>query len=200
MKLNYILAFAISLLLCICSCNNNSSINNANNEHERTDSVSISNDSISQIKVPENDSIACYLDSVIGRFHVKHFTQNDSTSRFVPGYLHRYVINNQEIDSTSLPYARKACIFVYDRNNVIKKEITRSELHKVIQMEDIEYFHLYIKEVKFDNEKNLVFTVSLSMEDTYYVFECDYVYKNGKFKLEECREYDDEGMESWKVE
>lgn len=38
------------------------------------------------------------------------------------------------------------------------------------------------------------------MEDTYYVLECDYVYKNGKFKLEECREYDDEGMESWKVE
>ena len=154
------------------------------------------NDGITKIPLPSKDSIDDFCDSVIGRFHIRHFTRNDSTRKFVPGHLQRFVTGIEDkIDSTNLPYARKACLYVCDRNKVYQKEITIDELQRKIKVDDIEYFQLYIGTTKLTNDSNLLFTVSLSMDDTYYVFEFDYEYHDGKFTLKKCRMYDDEGEE-----
>ena len=68
-----------------------------------------------------------------------------------------------------------------------------------IKVDDIEYFQIYIGTTKLTNDSNLLFTVSLSMDDTYYVFEFDYEYHDGKFTLKKCRMYDEEGEEEINV-
>ncbi len=118
----------------------------------------------------------------------------------MPGHLQRFVTGIEEkIDSTNLPYARKACLYVCDKNKVYQKEITIDELQRKIKVDDIEYFQIYIGTTKLTNDSNLLFTVSLSMDDTYYVFEFDYEYHDGKFTLKKCRMYDEEGEEEINV-
>ena len=79
--------------------------------------------------------------------------------------------------------------------------VTRTKfIKKKLQlMNDIEYFQIYIGTTKLTNDSNLLFTVSLSMDDTYYVFEFDYEYHDGKFTLKKCRMYDEEGEEEINV-
>ena len=190
-----LIALLSSLLLSCKNQHSNDAISVKN-----ADSILVNekshNDGITKIPLPSKDSIADFCDSVIGRFHIRHFTRNDSTRKFVPGHLQRFVTGIEDkIDSTNLPYARKACLYVCDRNKVYQKEITIDELQRKIKVDDIEYFQLYIGTTKLTNDSNLLFTVSLSMDDTYYVFEFDYEYHDGKFTLKKCRMYDDEGKE-----
>ena len=194
--------FILPLTFLLFSCKNQNS-NDAINVKD-TDSILVKNEShndgITKIPLPSKDSIADFCDSVIGRFHIRHFTRNDSTRKFVPGHLQRFVTGIEDkIDSTNLPYARKACLYVCDKNKVYQKEITIDELQRKIKVDDIEYFLLYIGTTKLTNDSNLLFTVSLSMDDTYYVFEFDYEYHDGKFTLKKCRMYDEEGEEEINV-
>ena len=150
-------------------------------------------------QIPINDSIASYCDSVIGKFKLRYYTKNDSTGRFVPGPLQRYSNQELKVDSTTLPYARKACLFVCEGNIVHQKEINRIELQKTINVEDLEYFQIHTITVKSSDNDGLLFTISLSMDDTLYYYEFDYEYHNGKFTLIKCRMFDDEGIEDIKV-
>lgn len=146
-----------------------------------------------------NDSISNYYEGIIGDYRVEYYIRNDSTSRFVPGHLQRYVYPSQEVDSTSLPYARKIHILVSKGEKSIRKEITRSELHSVAKVEDIEYFQIQTVTAKYSQRKNILFTISMSMDDTLYYYEFDYEYKDGEFTLIEYRGYDDEGVQTVRV-
>ena len=86
MKKKGFLALIFFALLLLGSCRDTSAIKNDKSDSDSINNVS-QNDSISKIMPPANDSIACYLDSVIGRFHVKHFTTNDSTELCILTYL-----------------------------------------------------------------------------------------------------------------
>lgn len=181
----------------LLSCNNKPSIV----ETMRVDSVFVDTIASNQhpISISLNDSISDYYEGVIGDYRVQYYIGNDSASRFVPGHLQKYVYPTQEIDSTSLPYARKIHIIVCEGEKSIKKEITRSELHTAIKVEDIEYFQIQTITAKYSQRKNILFTISMSMDDTLYYYEFDYEYKDGKFTLTEFRIYDDEGVQIVKM-
>ena len=77
-----IFAFIFLLQILLGSCRDTSVINNTKKVCDNSIKNKVFlNDRISRINPPANDSVACYLDSVIGRFHVKHFTLNDSTGK-----------------------------------------------------------------------------------------------------------------------
>ena len=188
-----IIAFFHFFLL---SCGNQP--HNGKNDSIQTEENVQKNDN-DLFSMPINDSITSFCDSVIGKFKVRYYTRNDSTERFVPGPLQRDTNQELKVDSTTLPYARKACLFVCEGNRVHQKEITRIELQKTINVEDLEYFQIHTITIKSSNKDSLLFTVSLSMDDTLYFFEFDYEYHNGKFTLIRCRMFDDEGVEEIKV-
>lgn len=200
------LAIIIILQLTIFSCRNRSTDNEIDTERKET--VQISKDSSDRItndnkkgNIPGliNDSIGNFCDCAIGRFKVKYYTRNDSTCKFVPGPLQKYANPQIMVDSIALPYARKGILIVSDGNKVYQKEITRNDLQKTIKVEDIEYFQIHTITAKQTSENSLLFTISLSMDDTLYVYEFDYEYFNGIFTLKKYRIYDDEGVDEIKI-
>ena len=119
--------FIIAILLCIgiASCIDRNPTNKAND----IDSLAIGDtslvdslDELSKLEIPSNDNIEYLCDSLIGDFHIRHYTRNDSTGRFM--------MPSAKNDTRTLPYARKACLFVCDDNIVYQKEITRAELQR----------------------------------------------------------------------
>ena len=182
MKQNHTLVFFISFLMSLCSCNNQSSVKNEGYERERNDSsISKDNDSIAKIKLPKNDSIACYLDSVIGKFHVKHFTQNDSTELCINPYINVGV----GLDSI-VHYDRKLNIYIGDGDCVIKKIITRDELLNHPEMKEFkqqgDYKRMCITYVtaSLKNDSTLSYKITLEERDDWCIT-FNYEYCNKSF-------------------
>jgi len=172
MKKQTFLASLILVQLLLASCRD-TSVGKVESSDCEIDNLS-QNDSISKIVPPINDSIACCLDSVIGRFHVKHFTTNDSTGKCV---LEFGSVNG--LDSI-VHYDRKLHIYIGDGNYVFKKTITRKELCELAKQEDYESLCIRYVNVKLLNDSSLLFQIGLEEEDNWSI-SFDYVYSNKKF-------------------
>ena len=176
MKKKGFLAFIFLALLLLGSCRDTSATKNEKSECENNGINDISqNDSISKIMPHANDSIACYLDSVIGRFHIKHFTSNDSTDKCINVYLG----GKNGLDSV-VHYDRKLHIYIGDGNYVFKKIITRKELCEIAKQEDYESLCIRYVDVKLLNDSSLLYQIGLEEEDNWSI-SFDYVYSNKKF-------------------
>ena len=177
MKKKGFLAFIFFALLLLGSCRDTSAIKNEKSESENNGINDISqNDSISKIMPPTNDSIACYLDSVIGRFHVKHFTTNDSTGKCVI----KFTIGEENRPDSIVHYDRKLHIYIGDGNYVFKKTITRKELCELAKQEDYESLCIRYLDVKLLNDSSLLYHIGLEEEDNWSIT-FDYVYSNKQF-------------------
>lgn len=183
------LILAILLCIGIASCIDRNQTNNVNDIDSLAIDTSLvdSLDELSKIDIPENDNIEYFCDSVIGEIHIRHYTRNDSTGRFV--------LPTAKNDSRTLPYARKACLFVCDENIVYQKEITRAELHKEITVKDIESFQINSITAQSTENNSIIFNVSLGMEESLYFYEFKYEYSDGKFSLLGCKMFDAETKE-----
>lgn len=183
------LIIAIILCIGIASCIDRNQTNKAND----IDSLSIdtssvdSLDELSKIAIPSNDNIEYLCDSVIGDLHIRHYTRNDSTGRLVP------LTSNS--DNRTLPYARKACLFVCDDNTVYQKEITRADLNKDITVRNIESFQINSIIAQSADDGRILFNVSIGMEESLYFYEVKYEYSNGKFTPLGCKMFDAETRE-----
>ena len=179
MKQKAFLAFIFFALLLLGSCRDTSAIKNEISESGDNDINNISqNDSISKILPTKNDSIACYLDSIIGRFHVKHFTTNDSTGKCVL----KFTLGEENKLDSIVHYDRKLHIYIGDGNYVFKKTITREELCKIAEQEEYETLCIRYVDVKLLNDSSLLYHIGLEEEDNWSI-SFDYVYSNKKFLL-----------------
>lgn len=179
MKKKGFLAFIFFALLLFGSCRDTSATKNEKSECENNGINNISqNDSISKIMPPANDSIACYLDSFIRRFHVKHFTTNDSTGKCVL----KFTLGGENKLDSIVHYDRKLHIYIGDGNHVFKKTITREELCKIAKQEEYETLCIRYVDVKLLNDSSLLFQIGLEEEDNWSI-SFDYVYSNKKFLL-----------------
>lgn len=183
------LIIAIILCIGIASCIDKNQTNKAND----IDSLSIdtssvdSLDELSKIAIPSKDNIEYLCDSVIGDLHIRHYTRNDSTGRLVPP--------TSNSDNRTLPYARKACLFVCDDNTVYQKEITRADLNKDITVRNIESFQINSIIAQSADDGRILFNVSIGMEESLYFYEVKYEYSNGKFTPSGCKMFDAETKE-----
>lgn len=197
MKKKGFLAFIFLGLLLLGSCRDKSAIKDEKSECEDNSINNVSqNDSISKIMPPENDSIACFLDSVIGCFHVKHFTQNDSTELCINSYLNVGV----GVD-TIVHYDRKLNIYIGDGDYIFKKTITREELLNLPEMKEFkqvgDYKRMCITYVtpELKNDSTLKYEITLEERDDWSI-SFYYEYCNKSFVYKGCQsnasEYDDE--------
>ena len=171
-----IIYICLFVQLFLFSCMNMSAPQNVKRKCDNNGGKDISNtDSVSKIMPPTNDSIACYLDSVIGRFHIKHFTSNDSTDKCINVYLG----GKNGLDSV-VHYDRKLHIYIGDGNYVFKKIITRKELCKIEKQEEYESLCIRYVDVKLINDSSLLYHIGLEEEDDWSI-SFDYVYSNKKF-------------------
>ena len=186
MKKKGFLAFIFLGLLLLGSCRDKSAIKDEKSECEDN---SINN-------VSQNDSIACFLDSVIGCFHVIHFTQNDSTELCINPYLNVGV----GVD-TIVHYDRKLNIYIGDGDYIFKKTITREELLNLPEMKEFkqvgDYKRMCITYVtpELKNDSTLKYEITLEERDDWSI-SFYYEYCNKSFVYKGCQsnapEYDDE--------
>ena len=162
MKKKGFLALIFFALLLLGSCRDTSAIKNDNN----------GNDSVSKIMPPANDSIACYLDSVIGRFHVKHFTTNDSTGKC-------FISVGIGVDSV-VHYDRKLHIYIEENGYLFKKTITREDLVKISELEEYKYLCISYVGVESLNDSTLLYEIELEEKDNWGI-NIFFEYCNKKF-------------------
>ena len=176
MKKKGFLAFIFFALLLLGSCRDKSAIKNEKSECEDNSINNVSqNDSISKIMPPENDSIACYLDSVIGRFHVKHFTKNDSTGKC-------FINIGIGVDSV-VHYDRKLHIYIEDNGYLFEKTITREDLVKISELEEYKTLCISYVDVKLLNDSTLSYKIGLEEKDNWGInFFFEYCNKTFVFK------------------
>ena len=176
MKKKSFLAFISFTLLLLGSCRDTSVIKNEKSESDSISNVSQNeNDSISKIMPPANDSIACYLDSVIGRFHVKHFTKNDSTGKC-------FISVGIGVDSV-VHYDRKLHIYIEDNGYLFKKTITREDLVKISELEEYKYLCISYVGVESLNDSTLLYEIELEEKDNWGInFFFEYCNKKFVFK------------------
>ena len=175
MKKKGFLALIFFALLLLGSCRDTSAIKNDKSDSDSINNVS-QNDSISKIMPPANDSIACYLDSVVGRFHVKHFTTNDSTGKCVL----KFTLGEENKLDSIVHYDRKLHIYIGDGNYVFNKTITRKELCELAKQEEYESLCIRYVDVKLLNDSSLLYQIGLEEKDNWSI-SFDYVYSNKKF-------------------
>lgn len=172
----YLYAILLSCATTFFSCIKETPIKNVSSEQEGSASNKIiKKDKISQIKLPTNDSIACYLDSVIGRFHVKHFTKNDSTGKC-------FISVGIGVDSV-VHYDRKLDIYIEDNGYLFKKTITREDLVKISELEEYKYLCISYVGVELLNDSILLYEIELEEKDNWGInFFFEYCNKKFVFK------------------
>ena len=149
--------------------------NVSSEQEDSTSNKIIEKDKISQIKMPTNDSIACYLDSVIGRFHVKHFTKNDSTGKC-------FISVGIGVDSV-VHYDRKLDIYIEDNGYLFEKTITREDLVKISELEEYKTLCISYVDVKLLNDSTLSYKIGLEEKDNWGInFFFEYCNKTFVFK------------------
>ena len=169
-----IFAFIFLLQILLGSCRDTSVINNTKKVCDNSIKNKVFlNDRISRINPPVNDSVACYLDSVIGRFHVKHFTLNDSTGKCAMSFS---VGAENKLDSL-VHYDRKLYIYIADGDYIFNKVITRADLVKIANLEEYESLCIRYVDVKLINDSNLLFRIGLEEEDNWSI-SYDFIYNN----------------------
>lgn len=172
-----IIYICLFVQLFLFSCMNMSAPQNVKRKCDNNGGKDISNtDSVSKIMLPTNDSIACYLDSVIGRFHIKHYTTNDSTGKCIV----RFTVGAENRLDSIIHYDRKLHIYIRDGNYVFKKIITRKELCKIAKQEEYESLCIRYVDVKLINDSSLLYHIGLEEKDNWSI-SFDYVYSNKKF-------------------
>lgn len=181
---------AIILCIAVASCvNNNPTSHPADVDSLSVDTTKVDSlDELSRIAVPTNDNIEFLCDSIIGDLHIRHYTRNDSTATLGQP--------SSPSDTRTLPYARKACLFVCDGNTVYQKEITRAELQKnITSKENIEEFQISSINAETIDDAALQFKVAMKKEDALYLYEFEYEYRKGEFTLNGTAMYDAESNE-----